>query len=173
MMKRVSLFAIFSFAFTFTVSAQSGFHTAFLNSYDAATGKVLQLADAFPQDKYDWRPAEGIRSVSEAMMHVASANFFFASMLGAEVPEGVDPRGLEANVKTKAEASKMLKMSIEHARKAIEKTSAESLAEEIDLFGNKSTKMGLVLLVGDHANEHLGQLIAYARSSGVVPPWSN
>lgn len=173
MMKRVSIVAILTFAFTFSVSAQSAFQTAFLSSYDQATDKVMQLAEAFPQDKYDWRPAEGIRSVSEAMMHVAAANFFFASMLGADMPEGINPQELESTVKTKAEASKMLKMSVEHARKAVEKTPAASLDEEIDLFGSQSTKMGLVLLIGDHANEHLGQLIAYARSTGVVPPWSN
>ena len=173
MMKRVSFTAFFCLAFTFSVSAQSTFHSAFLSSYNQATGKVLQLADAFSQDQLAWRPAEGIRSVSEAMMHVASANFFFSSMLGAEVPEGINPQELESSVTNKAEVARILKMSVEHARKAIEKTSAEALDDEVDLFGNESTNMGLILLIGDHANEHLGQLIAYARSTGVVPPWSN
>ena len=172
MIKRASIIALFSFGLVFTVSAQSTFHTVFLNGYDQASDKVEQLAGAFSQDQYTWRPAEGIRSVSEAMMHVAGANFFFANMLGAETPDGVNPRELEAKVTTKEEASKILKMSIEHVRKAIEKTSAESLEEEIDLFGNKTARMAVVLLVGEHLNEHLGQLIAYARSTGVVPPWS-
>lgn len=173
MIKRVSVIAVFTFGLAFNVSAQSTFHSTFLSSYDAATDKVMQLADAFPEDKYSWRPAENIRSVSEAMMHVASANFFFASMLGAKTPEGVNPRELEKNITGKEEAMKMLKMSVELARKAVEKTSLASMEEEIDLFGNKAPRMRLVLLVGDHANEHLGQLIAYARSAGVVPPWSN
>ena len=170
MIKRASFIAIFTFGLVFTVSAQSTFHTAFLGSYDQASGKVLQLAEAFSQDQFAWRPAEGVRSVSEAMMHVASANFYFASVLGAETPEGVNPQELEAKVTDKKEAAKILKMSINHARKAIEKTSTEALEEEIDRFGNK---MGVVILIGDHMNEHLGQLIAYARTAGVVPPWSN
>ena len=173
MIKRVSFIAVLTFGLVFSVSAQSTFHNTFLSSYDAATDKVVQLAGAFSQEQYDWRPAEGVRSVSEAMMHVASANFFFASMLGAKTPEGINPQELESKVKSKEEASKMLKMSIEHARKAIEKTSVAALEEEIDLFGSKAPKMRLVILIGDHANEHLGQLIAYARSTGVVPPWSN
>lgn len=173
MFKRASFIALLTFAFVFTASAQSTFHNTFLSSYDAATDKVMQLAGAFSEDQYDWRPAEGVRSVSEAMMHVASANFFFASMLGAELPEGINPQELEAKVKTKKEASKMLEMSIKLARKAVKNTSTAALEEEIDLFGNQAPKMRLVLLVGDHANEHLGQLIAYARSAGVVPPWSN
>ncbi len=173
MLKRFGFIAVIAFAFTINASAQSTFHTTFLSSYDAATGKIMQLADAFAEDQYSWRPAEGVRSVSEAMMHVASANFFFASMLGADMPEGVNPQEFEAKITTKKEASKMLKKSIELARKAVENTSLESMEEEIDLFGNQTQRMRLVLLVGDHANEHLGQLIAYARSAGVVPPWSN
>ena len=173
MIKRLSLVTLFSFGLVFSVSAQSTFHSTFLSSYDAATDKVMQLADAFSEDQYAWRPAEGVRSVSEAMMHVASANFFFASMLGSKVPDGINPRELEKTVTTKEDVQKMLKKSVMHARKAVENTSAESLEEEIDLFGNKAPKMRLVFLVSDHANEHLGQLIAYARSAGVVPPWSN
>ena len=88
MIKRATLVALFSFGLVFTVSAQNTFQNSFLNSYDQATDKVMQLADAFSEDQYSWRPAEGVRSVSEAMMHVASANFFFASMLGSEVPDG-------------------------------------------------------------------------------------
>ncbi len=173
MIKRATLVALFSFGLVFTVSAQnSTFHNAFLSGYDSATDKVMQLADAFSQDQYSWRPAEGVRSVSEAMMHVASANFFFASMLGAKTPEGVNPSELEKKVTSKEEAKKMLKMSIKLARKAVESTSAEALEEEIDLFGSKAPRMRLVILIGEHANEHLGQLIAYARTSGVVPPWS-
>ena len=173
MIKRASFIVVLTFGLVFSVSAQSTFHNAFLSSYDAATDKVMQLAGAFSQEQYDWRPAEGVRSVSEAMMHVASANFFFASMLGAETPKGINPQELESKVKSKEEAAKILKMSVEHARKAVEKTTNAALDEEIDLFGNKTPRMSLVLLIGDHANEHLGQLIAYARSNGVVPPWSN
>ena len=169
MIKRASFIAVLSFGLMFTASAQSTFHTAFLNSFDSASGKVMQLADAFSEEGYSWRPAEGIRSVSEAMMHVAGANFFFANMLGSKPPEGVNPRELES-ITDKVEAMKMLKMSVEHVRKAVEKTSPDAMEEEVERFGNK---MGVVLLVGDHMNEHLGQLIAYARSSGVTPPWSN
>lgn len=169
MIKRASFIAVLTFGLVFSVSAQSTFHNTFLSSYDSATGKVMQLAGAFSQEQYSWRPAEGVRSVSEAMMHVASANFYFAGVLGAETPEGINPQELEAKVTSKEEASKILKMSIDHARKAVEKTSSDALEEEVDRFGNK---MGVVMLIGDHANEHLGQLIAYARTAGVVPPWS-
>ena len=169
MIKRASFIALLTFGLVFTASAQSTFHTAFLNSFDGASDKVMQLADAFSEDQYSWRPAEGIRSVSEAMMHVAGANFFFAGALGSKPPEGINPRELES-ITSKKEAMKVLKISVEHVRKAVEKTSPDAMEDEVERFGNK---MGVVMLVGAHMNEHLGQLIAYARSADVTPPWSN
>lgn len=46
------------------------------------------------------------------------------------------------------------------------------LDDEVDLFGMKLNNMAIVLIIGGHANEHLGQLIAYARSNDIAPPWS-
>jgi len=46
------------------------------------------------------------------------------------------------------------------------------LQAPVKLFGRDMTKDDAVrFLLGDQ-HEHLGQSIAYARSNGVVPPWS-
>lgn len=154
------------------MAEQSVFQKAFLGNLDRANEKILSLAEAFSEEQYAWRPAEGIRSVKDTLLHTAAANYGIGAMIGATMPEGLDPWGLEASVETKADAIKTLRESIEFAKMAIQNTSEEDLATEINLFGNPSTKMAAVLIIGAHANEHLGQLIAYARSSGVVPPWS-
>ena len=169
------MIALLAVAVSLPAAAQeSVFHKSFLGSYDAATGKVVQLAGAFSEDQFEWRPSEGVRSVREAVLHVAGANFFFGSRLGAEMPEGIDPQNLEKDITSKEEAMKVLKKSIEFARGAVANMSEKEMAAEMDWFdGSKVAKMQMVLLVGDHANEHLGQLIAYARSVGVVPPWSS
>ena len=173
MLKRATFIALLAIGLAFPAAAQSSFSNAVLSSYDAATDKIVQLADAMPEDQYDWRPSEGVRSVKEALMHVASANFFFGSMLGASVPEGINPRELESSIESKEDAVKILKQSIDFARKAVDKVDGASLDEEIDLFGSKAPRTRLIVLVAEHAHEHLGQMIAYARSTGVTPPWSN
>ena len=172
MLKRATIIALLAMGLVLPASAQSSFTGSFLSSYDGASDKIVQIADAFPEEVYDWRPSVGIRSVKEALMHVASANFGLGSMLGATVPEGIDPRGLESSIESKEDAVKVLKQSIEFARKAVDKLSPDSYDEEIDFFGNEAPRSRLVLVLSAHANEHLGQLIAYARSVGVVPPWS-
>ena len=144
------------------------FLNTFSSSLDGANEKIISLAEAFGEDQLDWRPAEGIRSVKESILHVAGANYFLAGKLGLKKPAGVNMK----DVKTKSELISALKASMDHVTKAVAELSEAELAEKIDFFGNEMPRMGAVLQVAAHANEHLGQLIAYARSTGVVPPWS-
>lgn len=144
----------------------------FLEIYNTSTNKVAQLADAMPDDKLDWRPAEGIRSAKEAILHIASANYFFGSQLGMEIPEGIDPQSMEQSDISKEKAMNVFKESVAFVRKAFSNMEPAVFDEELDLFGNTFTKRQVMYIVGSHAAEHLGQLIAYARMNGVTPPWS-
>ena len=153
---------------------ESVFKGTFMASYDAATGKIIQLAEAMSEEQYDWRPSEGVRSVKESLMHVANANAFFAGAMGAEVPASLKGRNLEKEIESKEDALKVLKESIKLARDAVGALSSDDMTKEVDWFdGSKKPMLAMVFVVSDHANEHLGQLIAYARSNEVAPPWSN
>lgn len=170
------LLVLFGTAFTLVASARgdspSLFTSTVLNGFNDASEKVVKLADALSDEQYAWRPGEGVRSSREVLLHIAGANFYFATMLGAKLPEGVNPRELEKTATTKAAVIAVLKQSIDVARSALQGISEADLATEIDLFGHKAPKARLVLLFDEHAHEHLGQLIAYARVNGVTPPWS-
>jgi hypothetical protein len=50
--------------------------------------------------------------------------------------------------------------------------SEEKVGETIEAFGRKMTARSLWITTATHLHEHLGQLIAYARSNNVTPPWS-
>lgn len=140
-------------------------------SLGAAEDKVLQLADAIPSTKYDYTPMEGVSNVGEVLMHLAGANYYIGSMLGHEIPEGINPRELGKGA-DKATMIEIYKASAKHAKKAIKMVSAEAMAEEIEFFGMTAPRARLALIAADHQHEHLGQLIAYARANKVVPPWS-
>ena len=133
--------------------------------------QVVQLAEAFPEEKYDWRPAEGISSVGEALLHVAGANYFLASKLGFAPPEDIDIMGL-SKITGKENIIAALKKSNEFVLKNITKVEDGALDEEVDFGFMKSNKLGGLLAIMEHNGEHKGQLIAYARTNGVVPPWS-
>jgi uncharacterized damage-inducible protein DinB len=169
----ILLFALMMIMFaTAQEKKQPAFVEDFLKVYGAATEKATSLAEAIPAEKYDWRPAEGVRSIKESVVHIAGGNYFFASLLGTPVPEGINPRDLEKTVESKEKAISTLRESVAHMKGAIANMKEEAFNEEVEFFGNKMTRRQVTLVVGDHTAEHLGQLIAYARMNGIVPPWS-
>jgi len=140
---------------------------------DQARDKLIALAEAIPAEKYAWRPGEGVRSAGEVFNHVSGSNYFFPTLWGAKTPAGVDPRTFEKQLSgDKAKTVETLKQSFEQARKEIQAVPEADLGRKIKIFGNDATVRDAMLIIATHAHEHLGQAIAYARSNGVVPPWS-
>ncbi len=134
-------------------------------------GQVIQLAEAFSEEQYDWRPSEGVSSVGEALLHVAAANYFLASKMGFPPPEDVDMMGL-SKITGKDNIIAAVKKSNAFVLEKIILVETASLNEEVDFGFAKMNKLGGLLAMMEHNGEHKGQLIAYARSNGVVPPWS-
>jgi len=143
---------------------------AMLADFGRAADKLVQLAEAIPADKWSWRPAESVRSVSEAFMHVANTNFGLSAVLGVDKPSDL-PENMEA-VTDKAQAVALLKTSLDHARQALTNAAGGDMAAEHQMFGRTMSSADVVMIIISHNHEHLGQAIAYARSVGVVPPWS-
>lgn len=149
---------------------QAGVQSEMLFWFDDAANKIVQLAEAIPEGKYAWRPTQGVRSVGEVVGHVTGGNYFLMGLAGAQAPPG-GQRNFE-QITAKAELIAALRQSIEHVRGAFRAMSAADLDAPVTVFGRQTTKRDACLLVVTHAHEHLGQLIAYARSNGVTPPWS-
>ena len=59
-----------------------------------------------------------------------------------------------------------------NVQRAIEGLSDADLKTPVKLFGRDMTKEDAVRFLFGDQHEHLGQSIAYARSNGVTPPWS-
>lgn len=138
--------------------------------YDDAANKLVQLAEAIPAEKYTWRPMEGVRSVGEVVGHVTGGAYFLMGMAGAKAPEGTQ-QDFE-HLSSKADLVRALQQSIEFTRAAMRGMTAADLGAPATIFGRETTKREVCLLVLSHTHEHLGQLIAYARTNHVVPPWS-
>ena len=148
-----------------------GYAASFLQDFDRASGKLLQLAEAIPAEKYAWRPTPEVRSVSEVFVHVAAANAFLSHRAaGIEPPAGLG-RESEAEITEKAEVIAILKTSQDHVRRALAARNGD-FQEEVDFFWGPAPVRDVFLQKAAHSHEHLGQMIAYTRMLGVVPPWS-
>jgi uncharacterized damage-inducible protein DinB len=133
---------------------------------------MIALCDSIPFEDYDWRPVEEVRSIMETIIHVASTNYYLASYLNSPVPKGIKPAEFPSLINTKEDVKEMLLRSIDHVREAIQKVDENELYSEVDFWRGKETQQRIILQVGEHMAEHLGQLIVYARIQGVIPPWS-
>lgn len=151
-------------------AAPSGLRGDMIAQLDDAAGKIQQLAEAIPQDKYSWRPGAGVRSVSEAFMHVAGGNYYLLTFAGVTAPAGTS-ENMDA-ITDRAQVLDQLKRSFAHARAAIAAASDADLDKATEMFGRKTTYRNVFLTEVTHAHEHLGQLIGYARMNGITPPWS-
>jgi uncharacterized damage-inducible protein DinB len=149
---------------------------AYLAVWDDSAKKLNDLAAAIPAEKYAWRPAEGVRSVGEVVQHVAGGVYYLTLMLGAQPPAGhpqtFDEAGALEKMSSKDDATAALAKALAYARTVAEGATPEMLDKEVDFFGQKMAGRAVVLILLGHSQEHLGQLIAYARMNGVVPPWS-
>jgi uncharacterized damage-inducible protein DinB len=145
-----------------------GFKAEFLDNLDEVEEKLMELAEATPAERYGWRPASDVRSISEVYMHIVGANYFLTTFLGVEPPK--TNGDLEKTITKKADVLAELRRSFTHLRNAVAATG--DLEKPVRMLGKQTTHRGVLITAISHLHEHLGQSIAYARMQGVVPPWS-
>jgi uncharacterized damage-inducible protein DinB len=160
--------------------ARKGVIADLLADLEQVEEKLVGLAREIPADKYGWRPGTGVRSVGEVFMHVAADNYFLPTMAGTAAPAetgiktGDYPsvQAFEGRVPGKDGVIAEMQKSFAHLRQAMMGTPDAKLGETVDMFGTQATVQAMWILTTTHVHEHLGQMIAYARSNGIVPPWS-
>ena len=127
-------------------------------TFDYVNTKVLDMAEDFPADKYDYRPAKEMRSFGEVIVHIASGNVFAAKAGRGEKFnwDELDPK----NYKTKADIVALMKKSIG------ESTATLNAIPDADFAKTLSPWTSVI----EHSAEHYGLLVAYFRLNGLVPP---
>jgi uncharacterized damage-inducible protein DinB len=159
------------------LDAKSAAHVRdeYMTDLDTVHAKIMALANAIPADKYSWRPAPGVRSISEVLMHVAAEWYYYVpSSVGGKAPADFGPPK-EAQAKldkitNKKEVIDQLTKSWAHSRAQLLGADPAKLTGKYKPWG--ITLDGAALGMAGDLHEHLGQLIAYARTNGVKPPWS-
>ncbi len=167
-MKRLLLFVLLS---TATIHAQNeGLWEGYDGEWSHVSRQLLALADATPAEKFSWRPAPGVRSIGEVYMHIAIANLYLLSVTGAKEP--AVKVSMEKTVTTKAAVLDWLKRSLDAVATARAQLKPADFQRKVSIDNKVVTVDGMYLRIIVHANEHMGQSVAYARMNGIVPPWS-
>jgi uncharacterized damage-inducible protein DinB len=160
-----------------TAPAGGAFQRDVAGSIGYAAKHVLELEEAIPQNKFNWRPGPGVRSVAEAFMHIAFANYGMIKMASGKEPPAdaefeMNPVKWDKKTTNKAEIKKILETSFAHVQAVLPTIPDSDLDKKVDFFGTPMSVRSVLLTLVGHVNEHLGQEVAYARTNKIVPPWS-
>jgi uncharacterized damage-inducible protein DinB len=160
--------------------------SAFLRGFAFQEYQIRSAAEAMPEEKYGYRPAEGkfknekpefgpaeVRTFAEQVKHVACANFAFAAELDGQKPPDACDKGGPSPAKTKKELLIYLQDSFGAVRKSLSAMNAKNMFDPIEgPYAGPNTRLGLATVILWHAADHYGQMILYLRLNGIVPPAS-
>jgi hypothetical protein len=146
---------------------------SFIADLDVMKGKFVGLAEAFPQDKYTWRPMDGVRSVAEVFALAASEGYAFVpTSFGGKAGASREELTALRTETNKAKLIEALNKAFAHAKAELEAADPASLTGKRNVMGQQRSSVDAALMIGGDLHEHLGQMIAYARMNKIVPPWS-
>jgi uncharacterized damage-inducible protein DinB len=183
-MKKMPFLAIVLLALAFAAHAQDAMKKdvavkpadpelkVVLDSWNEVGGKLIAMAEDFPEDKYDFKPTPAQRSFAEQLLHAAGANYFLVNaVMGKKIPAAEDPK--RDQYKSKTDIVAFVKKSFADGAAAIQSKGEKGLTTEVVYFPDQKARVldiayGLI----EHSGEHYGQLVVYYRLAGLVPPES-
>jgi len=142
--------------------------------------QILEVAEAMPEDKFNFSPEslnisgseyKGVRTFAVQVKHIASSNYFIWSPLtGDKVPESIKDGNGPAELKTKADIIRFLKDSFALGHRAAATLTSDNMLQLLQ--DGKSTRLHRAEFGVAHAYDHYGQMVEYLRMNGIVPPAS-
>jgi uncharacterized damage-inducible protein DinB len=138
--------------------------------YSGVKTILLRSAEKMPEENYNFRPTDEVRSFGQIVGHAADAQYMFCSIaLGEKNPA---PR-IEQTKTSKAALVAALKDALAYCDKAYDGTTDASGAQLVQLPGAGDTpRLGVLTVNIVHSVEHYGNLITYMRLRNIVPPTS-
>jgi uncharacterized damage-inducible protein DinB len=142
---------------------------------DTQNKKVISLAEALPQEKFTWRPSPEARSFAEVFLHISGERYGILSLGGATPPAGFDvknQKAYETSTTDKAQIIAELKKTSDFMMTTINAMTNADFARLLPKLGPDANAGDVVYILVVDCHEHVGQLAAYARENGIVPPWT-
>ncbi len=145
-----------------------------------AEKQIVELAEAMPEDKFDFSPEglnisggdyKGVRSFAQEVKHIAASNYaIWRPLTGENFPKDFLGGSGPENLKTKSEIIQFLKDSFALGHRGATTLTLENFLQPPE--GSKSTRLRLAQFAVEHAYDHYGQMIEYLRMNGIIPPAS-
>jgi hypothetical protein len=147
---------------------------AVLDQWNDIGRKIVAIAEDLPEDRYDYKPNPDSRSFVQALLHVSASMYYFTDpVLGQKVRYGDDPNREQLNLKTKTQIVAFVKKAVQDGADVIKSKGDAGMSTAINAGGPRLYRTDeLAYGLCEHSGEHYGQLVAYYRANGLVPPES-
>jgi len=131
---------------------------------------LLRSAEKMPEEKYNFKPTDVVRSYGQIVGHVADSQYMFCSVvLGEKNPA---PK-VEKTKTSKADLIAALKESFAYCDRAYDGMTDATAPQMVKMMGRDMPKLGVLNVNNTHTTEHYGNLVTYLRMNNVVPPTSD
>jgi DinB superfamily len=178
-MKRVMLMAsaavllVAPLAFTQPPAAgqKIGLATSLQRGYAAFKRNFTGAAEKMPDADYTFKPGSTpeARTFAQVIDHIAQSQFGQCSTMKS-VPNPMQGKQLEQELKTKAEVTKALAESFALCDDLFASVTDANATETIKLGQNEITRAAALYGMLVHGNEMYGTAAVYLRSKNLVPP---
>jgi len=151
----------------------AGISAEFLDQWNRAGQKLVEMAQDFPEDKFDYKATPAQRTFAEQLLHVAGSNYFFINAAsGARQPDDSIENPSRVTYKTRAQVVAFIQKSYADGAAVIQQQGDKGMLEAVKSpFANEmNTRAAIWTFAMNHANEHYGQCVVYYRLNGLVPP---
>ena len=138
-------------------------------AYTRIKAILISSAEKMPEENYNFKPTDAVRSYGQIVGHVADAQYNFCSMALGEKNPGLK---IEQTKTTKADLVAALKDAVAYCDKAYDTMTDASGMQTVQLFGTDMPKFGVLNINNMHDMEHYGNLVTYMRLKNIVPPTS-
>jgi uncharacterized damage-inducible protein DinB len=125
---------------------------------------VLRSAEKVPEPLWSFKPAPDVRTFGQLVAHIADGQYEICGALGKPVDKGI-----EKNVKGKAATIAALKEAFGYCDEFYKTMTDAEAGQTVTMFGQKSSKIGVLETNTQHTNLHYGNMITYMRIKGIVP----
>ena len=137
--------------------------------YAGMKNVLLRTAEKVPEENYNFKPTEAVRSFGQVVGHVADAQYTFCSIVLGETRPALK---IEQTKTSKADLIGALKDAFAYCDKAYDGMTDASAPQMVKLFGSDAPKLGVLAVNNMHNMEHYGNLVTYMRLKNIVPPSS-
>ena len=149
------------------IFAQVEVVTTFIEKWENSKNYLIAVAQAMPEEKYDYKPTEREMSFRDQLFHIQD-NMNWLSTTHFSDQKYVKKESVKGL--TKAQIIQEIKTSFDSAKIAIQKTKDAELSQKVTLFASLKSKLQILNLMQDHVTHHRAQILVYLNLNQIEPP---